>query len=151
MGIEIGPLHVRRSGFIEAGPARVWQELTSQDRLAAWYGQGHTLERFEPELGSDVRLSVDIDGEVVHFGGRLLVFEADRELTYESNWEGDRAWPLATLHTIRLTPLYSGTLVEIFHHGFERIGAGVAGVLEDYESGWTNHHLARLREIVEGS
>ena len=44
MGIEIGSLHVRRSNFVQATPERVWQEFTSFDRLAAWFGRGHQLE-----------------------------------------------------------------------------------------------------------
>ena len=151
MGIEIGPLHVRRSGFVAASPHRVWQECASHERLAAWFGRGHALEHFEPTVGSDVRLSVDIDGDVARFGGRLIVFEAERELTYESNWEGADAWPVAMYHTIRLTPLYSGTLVELFHHGFERLGENAGTTLEDYEAGWTNRHLVALREIVEAA
>ena len=150
MGIEIGALHVRRSGYLEASPERVWAECATQDRLAAWFGRGHTLERFEPEIGSAVRLSVEIDGRTEHFGGRLLVFEPQREISYESNWEGAEAWPVATIHTIRLTPMWSGTLVEIFHHGFERLGETAGRELEDYEAGWSNHHIAALREIVEG-
>lgn len=150
MGIEIGPLHIRRSGYLAAPPARVWQELTSRERLAAWYGHGHTIERFEPVVGSTVRMSVQIDGKTEHFGGTLVVYEPERELTYESNWEGEDAWIVPSYHTIRLTPVYSGTLVEIFHHGFERLGDDVGRELEDYEAGWSNHHLVRLRTIVEG-
>ena len=151
MGIEIGPLHIRRSGFVDADPARVWAECATQARLAAWFGRGHTLEHFEPRVGSDVRLSVEIDGQVERFGGRLLVFEPEREITYESNWEGEDAWPATTFHTLRLTPAYSGTLVEIFHHGFERLGPDAGGALEDYEAGWSNHRLVALREIIEGA
>jgi len=151
MGIEIGALYVRRGGFVDAPPARVWEELQSRERLAAWYGRGQSLERFEAEVGSEVLLSVEIDGRKERFGGRLLVLDPERELTYESNWHGDAAWPLPTYHTIRLTPLWSGTLVEIFHHGFERLGERGGRELEDYEAGWTNRHIAALREIVEGS
>ncbi len=150
MRIEIGPLHLRRSGFIDASPARVWQEFETQDRLAVWFGRGHALEAFEPREGSDIRLSVEIDGQVERFCGRVVVFEPERELSYESNWEGPDAWPATTYHTIRLRPVFSGTLVEIFHHGFERLGDKAGRELEDYESGWTNHHLVALREIIEG-
>jgi uncharacterized protein YndB with AHSA1/START domain len=40
MGIEISALHVRRSSLIQATPERVWQEFTSFDQLAAWFGRG---------------------------------------------------------------------------------------------------------------
>ena len=51
--------------------------------------------------------------------------------------------------TIRLTPLYEGTMVEIFHHGFERLGPEAADNLQGYEDGWDIKHLKTLRAIVE--
>jgi len=150
MGIEISPLRVRRSAFITAPPARVWQELASQERLAAWYGIGHTVERLESKVGGEALLSVEVDGQKRRFGGRVLVFEPEHELTYESDWLDEPAWPVPTFHTIRLSALHSGTHIEIFHHGFERMGASAGAELEDYEAGWTNRHLVKLREIVEG-
>ena len=56
---------------------------------------------------------------------------------------------MPTFVTIRLTALYDGTLVELFHHGFERLGADAANELEGYESGWHTNHLEALRSIVE--
>ena len=47
MGIEIGTLYVRRSAWLRATPERVWQEFTSFERLAAWFGRGHRLEALE--------------------------------------------------------------------------------------------------------
>ena len=38
---------------------------------------------------------------------------------------------------------------EIFHHGFERLGADAADNLEGYEEGWDIRHLKTLRSIVE--
>lgn len=149
MGLEINPLHVRRSGFIEATPLRVWEEFGSQSKLAAWFGHGHTLERFTPTVGSEVLLSVENDGVVSRFGGRLLVHDAGRELSFESNWHDGEPWPVPMFQTIRLSGLYSGTLVEIFHHGFERLGAGAGEALENYEAGWSNHHIERLRRSIE--
>jgi hypothetical protein len=54
-----------------------------------------------------------------------------------------------TFWTIRLTPIYDATLVELFHHGFERMGADGADLLEAFESGWDVKHLKALRAIVE--
>ena len=58
-------------------------------------------------------------------------------------------WPVPTFMTIRLTPLYDATLVEIFHHGFERLGIDAADNLQGYEEGWDIKHLKALRAIVE--
>ena len=149
MGIRISPLHVRRSILIQAPPARVWQEFESFERFTAWFGRGHELHEFEARLGSAVDLSIEKEGENRHYGEPILVWEPEREVTFESNWEGAHAWPVATFFTLRLTPLYDATMVEIFHHGFERFGAEAAGYLEGYEEGWDIKHLKALRSIVE--
>jgi uncharacterized protein YndB with AHSA1/START domain len=151
MAMQIGLLNVRRSILIQAAPARVWEEFTSFERIAGWLNLGHTIHVFEPRLGGNVRMSVELDGVRQHYGGPILTFEPGRELSFESNWEKPPlTWPVPTLWTIRLTPLYDGTLVELFHHGFERLGAGAADNLEDYESGWDVKHLKALRAIVGG-
>ncbi len=149
MGIEISALHVRRSSLIQATPARVWQEFTSLDRFAAWFGRGHQLEAYEPELGGRVLLSVEIDGAKRPFGGPILVFEPPRELTFSNNWESD-GWSVPTLITLRLTSLYDACHVELFHHGFERLGSDAGAELQAYEAGWHSRHLEALKAIVEG-
>ena len=133
MGVEISKLHVRRSSLIQATPERVWREFASFDRLAAWFGRGHRLDVYEPELGGRVRLSVEIDGAKRPYGGSILAFEPGRELTFSSNWES-AGWPVPTLITLRLTPLYDACLVELFHHGFERLGRDAGAELQGYAS-----------------
>lgn len=147
--MKIGLLNVRRSILIQAAPARVWQEFESFERIKSWLGHGHTLHAFEPRLAGKVEMSVEIDGERRHYGGPVLIWEAEREVSFESNWRGPHAWPVPTFWTIRLTPLYDGTLVELFHHGFERFGADAADDLQGYEDGWDVKHLKALRSIVE--
>ena len=88
MGITISLLNVRRSILIQASPAKVWQEFGSFERFAAWFGRGHELHLFEPKLGSLVDLSVVIDAEERHFGGPIVVWEPEREVTFESKPSG---------------------------------------------------------------
>lgn len=145
MGLTIGPLHVRRSVFIEATPARVWEEFANFERIRAWLGKGHALHTLDPRVGGLAHLSVEVRGEARHFGGTVLVFEPGQELSFESNWHAPYAWPVATFWTIRLTPMSDGTQVELFHHGFERLGAEAADELQ----GWDVKHLVALRAIVE--
>jgi uncharacterized protein YndB with AHSA1/START domain len=149
MGTKIGVLHVRRSVFIEASVAQVWREFESSERVMKWLNLGHTLHLFEPRVGGRVDMSVEIDGEECHYGGQILVFEADSEVTFEVQWHTPEAWPVPTFWTIRLTPIYSGTLVEIFHHGFERLGDAAPDSLQGYEEAWDIKHLAALRAVVE--
>lgn len=150
MGLEIGRLHVRRSILIQASPGRVWQEFESFERIAAWLNLGHTLHVFEPMVGGKVAMSVEVDGVARHYGGAVLVYEPEREVSFESQWEPPHSWVVPTFWTIRLTPLYDGTGVELFHHGFERLGSEAADNLAGYEEGWDVRHLKALRSIVEG-
>jgi uncharacterized protein YndB with AHSA1/START domain len=61
LGLTIGHLHVRRSTLIGASPLRVWQEFMTEERIKAWFGQGHTLHPFEPKLGGGIEMSVEHD------------------------------------------------------------------------------------------
>ena len=150
MATEIGTLHVRRSGLIAASPARVWEEFTTFERLSAWFGRGHRLETYVPQVGGEVLLSVEIDGERRTFGGAILVFDPGLELTFSNNWT-ERGWRVPTTLTLRLQALGAACHVELIHHGFERLGASAGTELEGYESGWHSRHLEALKSIVERS
>lgn len=147
--MEISPLNVRRACLIKESPDVVWQNFKSIERFGRWFVTGHTLEHYEPHLHGAVELSVEIDGETVAFGGKIIVFDAERELSFEDNWFGPDAWPVPTFITIRLTPLYDETLVELFHHGFERLGSDAGNSHAGYEEGWTNRQLLALKALVE--
>jgi len=151
MGAVIGSLYVRRSIFINASPQRVWSEFDALNRMAAWFGIGQALEKYEPYLGGQVELSVEIDGDRSAFGGPIVIWDPACEVTIENNWKGQQAWPVPTFITLRLTPLYGGTHLELLHHGFERLGAAAADNLQGYESAWGLQHLEALRAIVESS
>lgn len=94
-------------------------------------------------------MNVEIDGEQRYYGGSIQVFEPECEISFDSQWDGPRAWAVPTFWMIRLTPHYDATMVEIFHHGFERLGADAAVNLEGFESGWDIRHLKALRGIVQ--
>jgi len=149
MGTQISPLHVRRSTFIKASPSRVWQEFTTFDRFVEWFGKGHRLEVYEPEFGGNVELSVDIGSEIWRFGGPITVFEEGKELTFEDHWKPPHTLAVATFITFRLTPLYDGTHIELFHHGWDRFGNDAAKHHAGVESSWDLKHLLALQAIVE--
>ena len=153
MATEIGPLVVRRSILIKATPDRVWHEFESLDRMRHWFGTGHTLVAYEPHVGAIVETdaggaSPGHDGEALRFVGRVVVYDPPRELTFEQDWVG-HGWAAAPLVTIRLTPALGGTLVELMHHGFERLGGDPAAEHRGFEGGWTIRQLEALRAIVE--
>ena len=149
MGTEIGPLAVRRSILINAPPERVWREFESFERMKLWFGTGHTLVKYEPRVGGLVETDAGhFEGEPLRFGGRVIVLDPPRELTFENDWFG-HGWAAPSLFTIRLTPALGGTLVELFHHGFERIGGDPGENHRGFEGGWTIRQLEALRQLVE--
>jgi len=142
---EIGLLAVRRAIWIDAPPERVWREFESLERMRAWYGTGHTLVAYEPHVGA--RVETDAGGPELRFAGRVVVFDPPRELTFEQDWIG-HGWSVPSLITLRLTPHTGGTVVELFHHGFERMGAEAGAIQRGFEGGWTTRQLEALRERV---
>jgi uncharacterized protein YndB with AHSA1/START domain len=150
MATEIGPYAMRRSIWIDAPPARVWEEFATFEAMVEWYGVGHTLVKYEPFAGGYVETDASSDhdtDDALRFTGHVLVFDPPRELTFEQEWLG-HGWIAPALITLRLTPIDDGTLVELFHHGFERVGDDAGEMLRGFEDGWTMRQLEALRGRV---
>lgn len=148
MATPVGALHVRRSGWIAASPERVWQEFESFERMRGWYGVGHELKAYEPHVSGTV--VTDAGGGDLLFSGEVLLFDPPRELTFQQDWAG-HGWKVPPLVTFRLMPVAGGTMVELFHHGFEAASDSPGDDLNGFESGWDTRHLRRLREVIEGA
>jgi uncharacterized protein YndB with AHSA1/START domain len=159
-GPEDSVLVVRRSIWIEAPPAAVWKQFTSFERMDGWWGfrtgdpeagtsKGQWLDRYEPRLGGRIEMSVQWDGARVGYGGEIRVFSPGEELGFENDWIPNRGWKAPTAVTLRLTPALGGTLVELFHHGFERTGGDVGAEHQGYEEGWGMTQLSALKRVCE--
>jgi uncharacterized protein YndB with AHSA1/START domain len=159
---DAGILKVRRSVLVKATPERVWREFTGFAQMDKWWGAkrgnptageqvGQWLIKYEPRLGGVIEMAVDMAGSRAHFGGTIEVFSAARELTFNNDWKPSQGWAAPTYMTIRLSPALDGTLVELFHHGFERTGGDVASEHMGYEQGWGMLQLVSLKELVEGN
>jgi uncharacterized protein YndB with AHSA1/START domain len=142
-------LTVRRCIHIAATPERVWQEFADQERMSRWWGVGHRLVTYETRVGGMIEMEVEAHGGLQRFGGKIIVFDPGRELTWEDNWIGELAWPTTIFSTLRLTPAAGGTIVEFIKHGFERLGERAAEVHEGLEGGWSITQLRALRGLVE--
>lgn len=159
---DAGVLKVRRSIHIAAPPSSVWQEFGSKQRMDGWWGKtrdkpvagqpnGQHLRVYEPRLGGRIEMEVDMDGSPARYGGIIRVFDMDREFTFENDWMPNQGWARPTYMTIRLTPALGGTLVELFHHGFEHVGPDAAEQHEGYEQGWGMLQLSSLKQLVESA
>lgn len=152
MPTPISPLAVRRSTWIRAEPPRVWHEFESFERMKAWFGKGHSLVAYEPRLGGYVETDAGPDhgpnDGSLRFGGKIVVFDPPREVTWENDWFG-HGWQQPSLMTFRLSPFMDGTIVELFHHRFELTGESPSDNLNGFEGGWDTRHLEALRAIVE--
>ncbi len=119
--------------------------------MDAGTSQGMHLVVCDPRLGGRIEMEVNFDGVRARFGGPIVAFDEGRQLTMENDWIPNRGWKRPTCFTIRLSPLLDGTLVELFHHGFENVGGDVAGEHAGYEQGWGMTQLNALKEIVEAA
>jgi uncharacterized protein YndB with AHSA1/START domain len=156
-------LAVRRSIFIKAAPERVWREFETHEAMSRWWGvlrdkpepgkpNGQELAIYEPLVGGMVEMRISTPDGMWRYGGRITVFEHARELTFENDWfHPSQGWLKPTYITLRLTPALDGTLVELFHHGFERTGPDGAAEHAGYEGGWGMLQLEALRAVVEGA
>jgi uncharacterized protein YndB with AHSA1/START domain len=152
-------LKVRRSILINAPSAAVWEKFTTQKLMDTWWGhrtgdpqagesKGQWLDTYEPRVGGRVQMSVSWDGVRVAYGGTIKVFSGS-ELTFENDWLPNRGWKAPTFITLRLTPAFDGTLVELFHYGFEQTGGDFATDHAGYEQGWGMTQLAALKRVCE--
>jgi uncharacterized protein YndB with AHSA1/START domain len=153
--MDNGKLLIRRSIQIAAPPERVWREFESHDAFSRWWAtagddRSETVPRYEPRVGGMIEFAVTSGGGDITFAGRVLNVEPARELSFELEFLG-QDWLAPTTVTVRLTPNAYGTLVEILHYGFERIGAGAVEQFHAFEGGWDLRELRQLRSAVESA
>jgi uncharacterized protein YndB with AHSA1/START domain len=162
MNPEHSVLRVRRSIHIKASPDRVWNEFTTFELMDRWWGarigdpvagtsKGQFLLEYTPRVGGRIEMAVDMGGQRVRYGGDIKVFNASRELTFENDWIPNQGWTAPTYVTLRLAPALDGTLVELFHHGFEHTGGDVGAEHAGYEQGWGMTQLSALKAAVEAT
>jgi uncharacterized protein YndB with AHSA1/START domain len=152
-------LSVRRSIHIHARPKEVWREFETLDRMSAWWGalsgtpeagkpKGQRLVTYELRPGGRIEMEILLDGKPFRYGGPVIALRPAKELTIENDWIPNQGWKNPTFITLKLTPAHGGTLVELFHYGFERTGPDFSNEHESYETGWGMTQLKALKQIL---
>jgi uncharacterized protein YndB with AHSA1/START domain len=128
---------------IAAPRERVFELLTSAERLVEWWPDAAT---FEAREGGRVHLTFEGRGEV---SGTVTRFEPPSALGF--TWIRAVAPDVVTQVDVELSELGGGvTRVELTHAGWEAVpGDQVAEWRVMHEAGW-RHCLGCLRELGEG-
>ncbi len=136
---------IRRSVTVRCAPERAFRVFTEE--LDTWWPLAtHSRAAMESE-GQGVKVErVEVQG---HVGGRILERMSSGEalswgeiLAWEPPGRLVIAWKPhprpdpPTEVEIRFTPQGDGTLVELEHRGWERLGPAVAELRQDYARGW---------------
>jgi uncharacterized protein YndB with AHSA1/START domain len=142
---------VRRSVVVPADPARAFRRFTEE--IASWWplathsvGEGRSeTVAFECREGGRI-YERTADGERVPWG-TVTRWEPSRRVAF--TWHPGEAPSDPTDVDVRFSQVEGGTLVELDHSGWERLGAGWEERRRDYDSGWKGV-LARYAESVGG-
>ena len=138
---------------IDAPPAKVWAQMSSQDAMNAWLARNLV---FEHEVGGRFQMEGEMPGEGPYkFTGEVVKIVAEKELafTWKSELGEDGDWTEHTLVRFELEPTETGTRVTLTHSGFEVLGAERGKTqFEGHIQGWsTAQTLDSLKAAVEGS
>lgn len=139
-------LKVTRSVQIDAPADRVWREFTSAERLTVWWP---AVQVFQPKAGGRIELAISVGSVARVIGGEIAIFAHLRDLTFAADFIPPGEWAAPTAITVRLISAHRGTLVELIHHGFERVGGDGEATRAKFERVWTDTELQALKGIVE--
>ncbi|MDO5738989.1 MAG: SRPBCC domain-containing protein [Ornithinimicrobium sp.] len=127
----------RTSIEIEAPPHHVFDFLVTDAGMTSWMGQWASLD---PVPGG--QFAVDIAGYPAR--GVFLEVDPPRRVTVSWGFAGNEALPPgSSTVTFELTPISTGTRVEVVHAGLPE------GDVPGHIAGW-NHFLPRLTRAVAG-
>jgi predicted dithiol-disulfide oxidoreductase (DUF899 family)/uncharacterized protein YndB with AHSA1/START domain len=134
-----GAFAVQREIHIDAPRERVFELLSSRDRIASWM----PATTFEPHVGGKVAFTFAPEGVDWLTIGQVTEFEPPERVAF--TWDHPSE-PLGAVTEIRfeLTPDEGGTRVRLTHTGFVSEEQQI-----DHDGGWT-YFLDRLKVAGEG-
>jgi uncharacterized protein YndB with AHSA1/START domain len=145
---ELSGLQELQSVTLACSPERAFEVFT--DRMASWW----PLDRYsisqerarecaiDPRAGAEVYETRD-DGERFPWG-RVLVWEPPRRLVM--SWHPGREPETAQEVEIRFRRTPEGTLVELEHRDWAKLGQAAAESREGYDGGWAYVFAERFVE-----
>jgi uncharacterized protein YndB with AHSA1/START domain len=127
-------LVVRRSVSVSVPPERAFELFTSD--VAAWWPVAtHSIDdgvpAFEPRAGGRL---FERAGGSEHFWANVVAWEPPHRLVLE--WKVNPEDAASTDVEVTFTPDGDGTLVELVHSGFERLGENAHEAYSGYGEGW---------------
>lgn len=150
---------IRRSISVPVPPERAFELFT--DRMHTWWpvqdysraasefeGQGVKTERIEfpQQAGAEVLEHLS-NGEALSWGE---VLQWEPPVRFVLAWKPHPRPDPPTEVEVRFTAEGDGTLVELEHRGWERLGEGSADRRESYDMGWAPT-LARFAEVASAA
>lgn len=138
---------------VDAPPDEAFRIFT--DEVGLWWGTPYWNDaerglsiRIEPHLGGRFMEVYDLDTGTGFEVGRVTKWEPGRR--FAMTWS-EVSWPEGTTTDVEVTfePSSDGTRVRLEQTGFERAGAGAAGMRDGYSAGW-QEVLGWFAERVNG-
>ena len=97
-------------------------------------------------------MGADIDDRKLSIRRSILIRATPARVWREfETFEEGTPWDAPTYVAVQLMPNAYGTLVEILHYGFERIGESAVAQFSDFEGGWDLRELRQLKDVVEAA
>ena len=134
---------ITKSIFIKAPAAHVWTFLTDANKLAEWFHRG--IGNFEG-TGEWALLtnSHGSEGNKLCWG-EVLEFTPHTRFVHTFTHGGLK--DVETTCTWTLAEVEGGTIVNLVHEGWEKVGEAAFGMASNHDKGW-DEHLTRFRKVA---
>lgn len=129
-------MNIERFTDIQASVSEVWWLISTQEGMRQWFGSDIQIDM---RVGGKYRLNNPEKNQVISGEVLEILFPAIMKLSW---YEEDSDWVNPTQVTFRLEETSDGVRVHVTHSGFETIGKqGWKQTYNEYQKGWTRHHL----------
>jgi uncharacterized protein YndB with AHSA1/START domain len=136
--IEFATAPVKKTIYVEAPVDRAFEVFT--DGIASWwpldthsnFGDERNTVVFERGIGGRI-FEQTADGEISEWA---TVTGWDPPHGFVVSWQPNRERPAPTEVEVRFTPSGSGTMLELEHRCWERLGEEAAESRASYNEGW---------------